>query len=186
MKYFLGGLGIIGLIVIILVIVFSGGSSDDAPKEVVPGVKVSSYSSSNAIVRSTVDGRIVGNEAHRAIRISVAKDKRSVEVIQGYDGSVLKSAQFANTQASYDVFLRALEGAGFSKSKTATTSDEVGLCSQGNRYIYEIIEVAESKQRLWASSCDRQGTFAGQGQTVRTLFQDQIPDYSTFVSGVQL
>ena len=145
------------------------------------------YAGSEAVVRLTVEGEIEAKEEHRAIRITVGRARRNVEVLRGYDAEVLKSQPLDNSQAAYDEFLQALTTAGFANRKDAPQEDERGVCPTGRRYIYEVLDSSEEVLRLWSTSCSgKQGTLAGNASLIRTLFEAQIPDYAEFTRDVRL
>ncbi len=185
MKYFLGFIFSIGLIVLVFVLIlkgFSGGKS--APTQ----APLSDYAKTDAVVRFTTDGPIVAEQEHGAYRITVGKDETRVEALKGYEYNILDQRTYANNQESYFSFLRALDFAGFTKGTTKDTSkDERGACADGERYIVEILDGSSKVQRYWASECRGQGTFKGNISAVRQLFIKQIPsaDFSKVTSGVK-
>lgn len=139
-------------------------------------------------LRYTTHGAIVGREEHRKIRITVTPDRRVVEVIQGYQGDILKSQQFANTREAYEAFAEALIGAGFTRVVNGTVAlEEEKTCPLGRKYNYEVAPGSNDSFYSWANSCrGAQGTFRGEDGTIRILFQEQIPDYRRYVSDVRL
>lgn len=145
------------------------------------------YADTTTEVRFTQVGQINAREDHRTLQITVGRDARTIQLLDGYQGNVMASQTLGNDQAAYQSFLAALENSNYTRSRTATRGvDPLGACPLGQRYSYDIFQGADLKQSLWATSCSNvRGTFAGQGSTVRTLFQNQIPAYDTFVQGVQ-
>ena len=137
MKY------IVGVIVVIIaaiaaVLMLSSGpvgtNTGTKPKQVVKLVDYVDKSGSE--VSLTTQGRVVGESEFRSVRVTISKNSRKVEILKGYDMTVEKSEQFANSKTGYDVLLRSLANAGFSKTKTSSYSDERGVCPLGNRYVY--------------------------------------------------
>lgn len=169
----------------------NGSDKEETPlANTIPAKSLPEYAGTDAEVRVTVDGPIVGEETHRAIRITISRDERTLDIIQGYQGLVIKTQDYDNDQASFDVFLRAINGLGFTSSKKPKVADEYTVCPTGTRYTYELTntESPETDVRLWSVSCGFEfGSFAGgPGPTIRSLFQKQIPDYAKLVEGVSV
>ncbi len=182
-------LGVIGLIILaILAIALIGRTGNQPAQEGKPVVKLVDYENSGARVTHTTEGRIVGEDAHKSIRITVDRNERKAEVLTGYQGSVEKSQSWPNNSEAFQVFIRALSNAGFTRERETTQKDERGICPQGNRFIYQLNDESDKEvTRLWSTSCgSKLGTFGGDTSTIRRLFQDQITGYNKFVSGVKL
>src|SRR5665213_3485471 len=105
MRYIIAVLVVIALI-IFGVVLFSGGSKVKTGKTVVKTLP--DYANTDASVRLTIDGVINGDDAHRAIQITVDKNQRTLNVIQGYQGTVIQTQTFANNEPAFNVFLHAL------------------------------------------------------------------------------
>ena len=186
MRYVLGVLGLI--ILAIFAIALIGRSGTNVQQEGKPVVSLVDYENSGATVSHTTEGRIVGEDMHKSIRITVNRSERKAEVLTGYQGTVEKSQSFANNSEAFKIFIRALSNAGFTRERETEQKDERGICPQANRFIYELRDDSGKEiTRLWSTSCgSRQGTFGGDASTIRRLFQDQITDYNRFVSGIKL
>lgn len=181
---------IVGFIIFIAILInlFTGGSKP-APTNTVQVKPLPEYASTDATVSFTTDGIVNGDELHRAIRITISSNQRTMDVLQGYNPTVIQSKSFINNQEAYDVFLRAINGSGFLvKTKDSkAVSDERGLCPLGFRYILDLNQDGDDLSRLWASSCgSKVGNSAAAIPTVSQLFQDQIPDYDNLVGQVNL
>lgn len=139
-------------------------------------------------VRYTMYGVVNGQEIHRDIRITIGPGTRLIEVVQGYNGQVIKSEEFPNTSEAYRTFAAALNGAGYALSVGPEGRGiEDQSCPLGRRYAYEVAPDSNDISRTWSTSCaTNQGTFGGNAQQVRSLFQRQIPDYEQFVRGIRL
>lgn len=191
MRY---GLGVLGIVVVALIaiglIVSRPNNATTTSKPVAKGpavVNLLDHDKSDSAVKVTTQGRLVGEEQRRSVRITVTQSQRTIDVIQGYEGNVIKSETFSNTPAAYSTFIRALNTSGFTRYRKGANTDERGSCPQENRYIYEINKGGQQIQRLWSSSCgSADGSFAGSGSRVRDLFQHQIPEYDKFTSDVHL
>ena len=185
MRYIIGLLLGIGLIVLTFILIFrafSGGS--DAPKE--QAINLSDYATSSAIVRFTTDGSTVADTNHNRIRVTVSKDKVLFEQVQGYEGKLVQTKEYPNNTQAYATFLRALELAKFDTGNLKIDKDERGYCPRGQRFIYEAIDGGDTLFRWWSTSCDKsQGSYQG-ASVVRSLFQSQVPDYNKLSTGVKL
>lgn len=188
MKYVIGAVAVI--IATILAIVFILGRNDTPEQPGQTGnraVSLYDQAKDGGTVTYMIEGKVVGEDERRAIRITVTSGTRKVEVLRGYNETVVKTQNFSNTSAGFEEFLKALEVAGFSRKRAYATEDERGMCPLGRRYIYEFEKSGEDRLKTWSTSCsEKQGTFGGSSVTVRRLFQNQIPDYNKFVSDVKL
>ncbi len=189
MRYFLAFLGLIAIIVLMIVLIVNHGpgttTGTTSGKQV---IHASDYIDKNSEVSLTTDGQINASEFHRTIKITITANSRNLTVFKGYEGAVLKQQNYPNDKSAYDSFMHSLDKAGFTKEKTGVTQvDERGVCPTGSRFIYQLRNDDKDLLRLWSVSCtNTQGTFAGVGSTVRSLFQKQIPDYSKQLQGVAL
>lgn len=178
-RYVVGVLIALGLLAVILVLIFTGGGSQSKPRP----VNLRSFATSGGQVQLTIDGPVNAPSAHRAVRITISANSSEVDVIQGYNGNVISSHTSGNSQNSYRVFLNALQLAGFTEGQSGS-GDGSGYCPTGERHIYRVISAGGSiEQNLWGSTCGG-GTFAGNAGLVITLFQNQIPKYSQYTSGL--
>lgn len=187
MKYFFGFLASIGLIILVVILIVrafnSGSTSTQTP--------LVDYASTGYQVSLTVDGPIVSDQQHVAYRITVGESETSIQTLQGYQGTVTAEKDYSNNSDSYAEFLRALDIAGFDKGVTNATTeqnDDRGECALGRRYIFKIINGANTPQRFWSTSCGGEGTFKGNTQDVLQLFDQQIPeqDFETLTDPLQL
>jgi hypothetical protein len=186
MRYIIGlllGIGLIVLTFILIIRAFSGG--DNTPKT--PKTALTDYATTETITRYTIDGPEISEAQHVRVRITVGKDQVLYEQVQGYEGKLIQSKTYPSNVQAYSTFLRALDLAGYTQANKTASDDERGYCPTGQRYIYEIIDGGDTKQRLWSTSCSaKQGTFLGQTSTVRFLFQKQVPDYTNLTSKIRL
>lgn len=184
MRYIIGFLITIGLIIVALILIFRGGSS---PSTTSTQTLPQYANNATTEVRLTIDGPVNNPDAHRQIRVTVSQNQIEGAVLQGYNGQVMRSNTYANDATSYAAFLHSLQIAGFTKGNTAANaSDERGFCPTGDRFIYEVITSNQSnKERFWYTTCG-QGSFKGDSQLVNDLFQAQVPDYTTLTANVQL
>ena len=175
--------GFIVFIVILVTLFSHGGKKPIVTNPVQP---LPNYASTDATVSLTTDGIVNGDDIHRQIRITVSSTQRTLDILQGYNGTVINTKNFENNQEAYLVFLKALNYSGFlAKNKSNVPSDERGECPLGFRYVFDLNSDTGDLSRLWTSSCGI-GNWGGALDTVQTLFQDQITDYSTLTESVDL
>jgi len=145
------------------------------------------YGNTTGQVSWTIDGRVNGDDIHRQIRVTVSRDSRVIDVIQGYGGIVMTTKQYYNTLQAYDVFLRAINTEKFLLArKGVKNTDERGQCPLGFRNIFKLEQDNKQISRLWSSTCSGIGTFAGNTADLQVLFKRQIPDYDKLTAQVAL
>jgi hypothetical protein len=177
MRYIIGFLISIGLIILLFVLIFRGGSK---PPTVVPLV---SYANTDTVVEFTDDYAVSADQTHHKVTTVVGRDETTLTVEQGYQGTVIRNQSYNNNPTAYANFLRALEINGFNSGKDdPALRDERGACALGHRYIFVIQSGNRIIQRLWSSSCGNIGTFRGKTSTVIQLFKLQAPDYDRIVN----
>jgi hypothetical protein len=181
MRYLIGLLVTIGLLVLLIVIIVQGGGSSKS--KVAQSTKtLESYSQTDAVARLTTDGPINAAQNHQQIQITVGRDNVAIATKTGYDGTVTNLQTYSNTEASYSAFLHALDHAGFTKGNPdAKLKDESGYCALGSRYIFEFLQDGKTRERFWATSCGKPKTYLGALDLSLTLFHDQVPDYNKII-----
>ncbi len=186
MRYIVGLLLGIGLIVLTFILIFkafSGGSSTPTA----PQIDLNSYATTDAVMRYTIDGPVVADPLHQRIRITVGSDKITFEQIQGYQGKLVQSKTYPNNADSYATFLHALTLANFTKGNPKGVKDERGYCPTGRRNIYEGLSGGDNIFRWWSDTCAvKDGNYLGSQGLVQTLFTKQVPDYGTLTSRIQI
>ena len=184
MRYYIGFLIAAGLIILLIFLLFRGGGKPNVP--VTPKTLVS-YANTNAQASLTIDGPVNADQLHQQVRITVDNTEVTFEQIQGYNGSVVSQQQFSGNQNAFDVFLHALDYAGFTNGNTSKAlSDERGYCALGDRYIFELSQNGNNIERYWATSCGKPKTYLGNLNLTLNLFQAQVPGYSDLVQNVRL
>jgi hypothetical protein len=175
MRYFLGFLAAVGLIILVFILVLRGFSGDSSVKKSNP---LSDYAGTDALVRMTVDGPIISDQQHQAYRITIGRSETRIETLQGYEYDSIDTKTYENNQQGFTNFLRALDLAGYTRGLPKAdrqTQDERGVCATGNRFIFEIINGTSEIQRFWSTSCGKGGTFKGNAAQVKQLFDRQVP-----------
>lgn len=185
MRYIIGFLISIGLVILLFVMIFSGGN-DPAPA---PGAtkRLVDYANTSTTVRFTDDYPVNANQVHRKIVTTVGRDQITFTIESGYEGDVLRTQTYPNNPTAYANFLRALQINGYTNAEDKPElRDERGYCATGQRYIFETKDGDNTIMRTWSTSCGNIGSFKGKSTQVRDLFRRQVPDYSRLTSGIQL
>ena len=187
-RYVLGVFAVILILIIIVVLLFRvTGSDNETEQTVSQQVVLTNYENTPAVAQWTVQGPVTAEEERRSIVVSVSAQERVFEIIDGYQGSVSSRQTFTNNQAAFKTFLSALQNAGFSSQKESRITNEQGACPLGRQFIYLLQNGSEQVLRSWGTSFSRRdGSFAGNANTVRTLFQLQIPGYNDLAEDVNL
>ena len=185
MKYFLGFLASIALIVLVVFLIirgFSGGGS--TAKELKP---LTDYANTQTEVSMLVDGPINANQTHNAYKITVGRNAATIETFQGYEQTVVDTRSYDNNIDSYRSFLAALDLAGFGKGDTSMAKkDPVGTCATDDRIIMGIDNGTDTIQNFWTTTCKTKGNFRGSLPQVAQLFKAQAPDYDVLARGLNL
>ncbi len=182
MRYFVGFLIFIGLFILAFILIFHHSSHSTAAKPIVLG----NYANTNTVVQFTIDGPVVYDSSHNEIQITVGQYQNTLNIIQGYQGNVVKSENFPNNEPAYNVFLNALQIAGFTKSQKFNYPS-TGACATGDVYHLSVIDdFGTNIQDLWATTCGNEGTFGGVVSPIQNLFEAQIPNYNKETAGVQV
>lgn len=189
MRYILGVIGIVIFLIIAVVIVATRGPSQ--PDTTTPAankrVILTDYKSKPATVIITIRGEVKGDEERQGIRITVSDQERVLEILRGYNETIENRHRFENNDNAFTNFLSALDIAGFSIERPTVIKDDSGVCPLGKRYDYKLQDGTNEVFRLWDTSCGGKiGSFAGNGNLVRRLFANQIPDYKTLTRPVEL
>ena len=184
MRYFIGLIVTLGLLVLLIVLLINGGGSKPNTSGPKP---LYSYASTDAQVSMTIDGPINADSLHEQVRITVDNANVTYEHIHGYQGNVVDTRIYANNQDAYNAFLHALYHAGFARGdNNPALKDESGYCAVGDRYIFELTQDGNTLERYWTTSCGNTKTYMGSANLTLTLFKAQVPDYTTLTSNIQL
>lgn len=184
MRYFIGFLVTVIMIIVLVILLFGGGRKQEVSKTDKPLID---YASTDAQVSMTIAGPIVYNTNHVQVRVTVDRSNVTYEQIKGYDGQVINTQVFENTENAYDAFLHALQKAGYTRGNNAPAlRDDLGYCPTGSRYIFELNENGDDLQRYWATSCGGTKTYLGSLNLTLTLFKAQVPGYDSLTSGLRI
>lgn len=178
------GIGVIVLLFVLIVRGFSGGNNQ-TPIRQTPLVD---FAGTDAVAQLYIDGPVVLDQDHRAVKILVSRDQTEIDIIQGYEGTVIDQQVYPNNESAFANFLQALNHLNFTKGNTDPSQrDERGYCASGDRYVYQFANNGDTIFRYWSTSCG-QGTFGGNRPAVRDLFRHQIPpkDFNDLTRGIPL
>jgi hypothetical protein len=181
MKFIMGALGVIFLVILVVVLITRGGKGPDQRPLV-----LSEQAREGVSAVFTEQGQLVGQDQRRAIRITVNQNERRLEILTGYEEAVLSAQTYANTQSAFEAFLVALDQAGFDNKRVSAIEDERGACPLGHSFIYQLNEFSQPLINTWSTTCGKTGTFNGNRNAVRTLFRKQIPGYSKLTSKIDM
>lgn len=185
MRYFIGFLVTIGLLIFLIILLVTGGGG--SPKKSTAPKKLYDYASTDASVSMLISGQINSDLLHREIKVTVDRNNVTYQDFRGYNGDVTNKLQFPNTESAYYNFLRALYFAGYTNgSSSKDTANETGLCPLGQRYVFNMVQDGKELQRYWVTSCGGTKTYEGNQSLTVNLFQMQVPDYITVSSDVEL
>ena len=184
MRYFVALFIALGLVFLLIFVLFHDGSKS----KLGPTHKaLISYASTDADVRLTIDGPVNADQDHQQARVTVNRDNVTFERISGYNGNVVDTQIFNNSENAYAVFLAALSHAGFTLgSNDPSLSDERGFCARGDRYVFELRQDDKDIERYWASSCGNPKTYLGSVVLSLQLFKAQVPGYTNLTQNLQL
>lgn len=179
MKAIFGFIAFVVLVIFIVVLVARGGN--DSASDKVPAPQLADAAASGAVFRFTEAGPIVAEENHYRIVISVSRFKREVFVYRGYNDVQVATQSFSNTDTAFEEFLSALDRAGYTGERRTKYESEAGLCPTRQRYVFTSDQFGEEFRR-WTTDCAERGNYGGEFGVSRSLFQTQIPEYTTFIS----
>jgi hypothetical protein len=183
MRYFIGFLLSIGVVVLAFVLIlhiFSGGSSN---KNVQPLIN---YANTDTTVQFTELSPLVNDQTYDGFTINIGASESIIQTLQGYNQTITNTQTFNNNETGFADFLGALDLAGFQKGNTSPSkSDSRGYCATGDTYVFQTITSSGTSQRWWWTSCN-EGNFGGNAKRVISLFEQQIPNFQTITENLAL
>jgi len=187
MRYFIGFLIVVGLIIlgiILFIRLLFGGGEQPQLKDT---EALTAYARTSTVMQLEIAGKINADQDHRRIQIDVGDSGNEIRILKGYGNEVIRRENFHSTSEAYANFLRAIDLLGYTRGNTdESMADERGYCPSGRRYVFSIVDGAETKQRFWSTSCGREGSFQGETNNIIQLFEAHIPGYNEITNGVQL
>lgn len=195
MRYFIGFLITIGLLILLVVLLLTGGHGGNDNKQIqTTGEKprtvsqLAAYADTDVVAQLIVDGEINSDQQHTALRVTVGREQVTYEQIQGYQGTVVNEQTFANNQSAYSNFLYAIGRAGFTLGDSnPRLANEKGYCPLGHRYTLQLLDGNHQIQRYWATNCGNSipSTFKGNLNLTLNLFELQVPNYNDLISNIE-
>jgi len=180
-KRILLAIGVVAFVIIVSIAIFSidWSGSDTPDKDAIKPVNIADYSTTDVTVRMSVRGPVNNNQEHEQMQVTVGRDQTIGELINGYQGKVVRTEQTGNNPESYKAFLSALHNSEFTVLQLPPKGIQYnGACPKGVRYTFEFINAGpDAPKSSWATSCGKKiGTFGGDLSAVKSLFNVQIPD----------
>jgi hypothetical protein len=186
MKYLLGVLATVFILIAAIFWIVTRSDVETGEVEESKTV-VTEYADSSAKVVYELHGELVAEEQRQSIRITIDRNQRVIELLDGYQQTVINKKTYSNNSEAFNEFMFGLSRAGFATKQDPEFDSEKGVCPNGNITIYKLVENGEDISRLWGSTCsNNDGSFDGNRRVVKDLFEDQIPDYKQFVDDVKL
>ncbi len=130
-------------------------------------------------------GRVVANSEQRSYQIDVSSSVVSMTVYGSYGQKVIREKSYTNTPEAYSAFLASIDNLGVENRLNGTNTEddfaEEGKCPGGYTYVVEL----DNAIRRWTTSCsDIPGTAGFNMNSVKTLFQRQVPDFRELVDDI--
>ena len=178
------GIGIVVLI-IVLIVKLMGGNSPQPDTT----LDVSKYANSAATATLLIDSPTNLNQEHHQVKITVSQTLNTLDIMQGYQGSVTDSRTYENNSTAFGAFLQSLKLMGFAKGNNdKTLADYRGYCPNGDRYVLTFNDGQTDKFTYWTTSCSHQGTYKGNRGGTLELFRRQIAqkDFDRLAGSVSL
>jgi hypothetical protein len=180
--------GLVGIGLIVLVIVLIVKAISGSPSAPTSQIDITKYATTpNASVSILIDGPTGIDQDHRQVKISVSSTQNEIDIMQGYQGTVMDRQTYTNNSAAFASFLQTLKLLNFSRG-SASTVDYRGYCPNGERYLYTFNNGENNLFTYWSTSCGGQGTFEGNAANVLQQFEQQIPqaDFSQLTNNIPL
>lgn len=180
------GLVAVGLVVLVIVLIVKALVGPPAAPS--SQIDITKYATTpDASVTVLVDGPTGVDQDHRQVKITVSATQNEIDLLQGYQGTVMATQSYPNNEASFAVFLQTLKLMNFSKGILSHV-DYRGYCPTGDRYVYTFNNGENDLFSYWSTSCGGQGTFGGNSSQVLQQFRQQIPqaDFDQLTSNVPL
>ena len=178
-RYFLGFIAAVALIIVVFILIIRGFSGGDRPLQ----TEMSDYAKTETVMRMIVEGPVNADQDHRSTTVTIGRSTNVINLVQGYEGRVIDTKTYESNENAYATFLRALQLQGYSRGNDdPELEDSRGVCPTGKVYKFQIVTGSATVQNFWTTSCGG-GTFRGDSDVIRRLFRAQIPDYSDVTNG---
>ncbi len=183
--------GVFLLFVVMFTIIKIAGGNDNAKKPYdatdQPIVLIDQVNKSSS-VQFEIRGNIVAKENFNKIRFTISKNRRLVQLLNGYDEEIVKSISLINDIDAYEQFIYALDNNGFlNELKKQTVTDDRGICYNGREYLFKLRKEGKVVKKLWSTSCGSKiGTSNANRDDINELFELQFPEYRQFASDITI
>jgi len=164
------GIGLVVLVIVLLVKAFSGAPSAPSSQ-----VDITKYDNAAANATLLIDAPTMIDQDHRQVKITVGGTGNEIDVIKGYQSTVIQSHTYPSNTSAFGTFLQTLKLMNFSKGATSNV-DYRGYCPTGDRYVFTFNNGENNVFSYWATSCGGQGTYKGALDPVLVQFKKQIPE----------
>jgi hypothetical protein len=181
MRYILGILATLGLIILVLILLFRGGGN---PSQTPKTLRLADYANSSDSGAHLLLGRpIIYNGLYEEVGIDVERDEVTFTLYRGFEGDIAKQSTYPNNESAYTSFLKGLQELGFTKGNTDEALQNVqGRCPNGSRNTYTFNDGSDELMHFWSTTCNTK-TFEGSINGVTTMFRAQVPDYNSQIQG---
>ncbi len=188
MRYLLGFLVALALIIIAVVLIVNG--INQKPVNIAKQLNsFASYASTGSQASLSIEGPITANQNHNKVIITVNASNVNLSITQGYNDRIINSQNFNNSENSYLAFLKSIFISGFTNKIKANGNynSPVGLCPSGDNYIFSMTNNLSTVVNSWETSCvGSPHTFNGNLNSILQLFELQVPSYQNYVNNVNI
>lgn len=164
---------------------FNSGSSDNSTNTATQSQVIDEDVRMTSQASYYLSGRVVANSEQRSYQIDVSSNVVTMKIYSSYGQKVIGEKSYKNTPEAYDAFIASLDNLGIDNRVQGTNTEddynEIGMCPGGYTYVIEL----DNNIRRWTTSCrDIPGTAGFNMNSVKTLFQRQVPDFSELVADI--
>ena len=180
--------GLVGIGLIVLVIVLIVKAIAGSPSAPTSQIDITKYATTpNASVSLLIDSPTGIDQDHRQVRITASSTQNEIDILQGYQGTVMDRQTYPSNSAAFSAFLQTLKLMNFSKGSVSSANYQ-GYCPSGERYLYTFNNGENNLFTYWSTSCGGQGTFQGDAPDVLQQFEQQIPqaDFSNLTNNIPI
>lgn len=180
--------GLVGIGLIVLVIVLIVKAIAGSPSAPTSQIDITKYATTpNASVSLLIDSPTGIDQDHRQVRITASSTQNEIDILQGYQGTVMDRQTYPSNSAAFSAFLQTLKLMNFSKGSVSSANYQ-GYCPSGERYLYTFNNGENNLFTYWSTSCGGQGTFQGDAPNVLQQFEQQIPqaDFSNLTNNIPI
>ncbi|HEY5268319.1 MAG TPA: hypothetical protein VII94_04255 [Candidatus Saccharimonadales bacterium] len=188
MRFVIITISSIIFITVSFTIILSKNSQQVAKESLTTAASLLPYENNTSSVSFTTFGNLVSGSQQTALRIKISSSNVNISILNGSQESIVKTENFSSNQTTYNHFLANLNSNDFLVSQTSSLA-ELSACPKGETYQLNLSNNSTTVSNLWDDNCNTgsDGTFKGNGNqnvfAIETLFENQITNYSDFISG---